>query len=222
MVDFSEKFQQNLQENKPSRKIVRWLKDGLLLEHLPELARCKTVNQNPKYHQDDVFTHCVKTCDHTPPNLNLRWAGLLHDIGKYEAYSSAELCGLEWPVIVPCKFECSEQITHATFYRHEVYSVKLAKGVLLRFGVKLSDFRIILNLIAGHMYNYTNQWTDKAFKKFIRTSGLTYTQLKDWESFPLFQLRRADRLSRGLKPVTKKQLQFIDRLRDYFEANQIF
>jgi hypothetical protein len=67
------------------------------------------------------------------------------------------------------------------------------------------------------MYNYTSDWSDKAVGRFIRNVELTREDLENWQEFPVFRLRLADRISRGLEPVTQKQLDFIERLKEYFK-----
>lgn len=63
----------------------------------------------------------------------------------------------------------------------------------------------------------TSEWSDKAMGRFVRNTGLTKEDLEDWQQFPVFSLRLADRISRGLEPVTPKQLDFIERLKEYFQ-----
>jgi tRNA nucleotidyltransferase (CCA-adding enzyme) len=39
-------------------------------------------DQHSPHHAYDVFTHIAHVVENTPPQLTLRWAALLHDIGK--------------------------------------------------------------------------------------------------------------------------------------------
>lgn len=56
--------------------------DEILAVIFPELDALRGCHQN-KYHQEgDVFNHTLMVLENTPPDLNLRWAALLHDIGK--------------------------------------------------------------------------------------------------------------------------------------------
>ena len=55
---------------------------GLLELWMPELARTRGVPQN-RYHAYDVYLHSLYTCDAAPADKpRVRWAALLHDIGK--------------------------------------------------------------------------------------------------------------------------------------------
>jgi hypothetical protein len=177
------------------------LKEGWLDKYLKPLAKCDGVVQDTRYHRDNVFTHCIKTCDQTPAQLSLRWAGLLHDVGKYKAFNQPNGNG------------------KVTFYRHELFSRDIAERVMRKYSTDVELQKEVVALVAGHMYYYTSEWSDHAVRKFIKLNQLTLTQLNNWEAIPLFQLRVADRLSRNLKPITRKQLDFISRLRSYLEAN---
>ena len=55
-------------------------------------------------------------------------------------------------------------------------------------------------LVRNHMFHYTDEWTDKAIRRFIRR--VNHDQLKD-----LIQLRLADRKGSGKKTSFPKALQ---------------
>src|ERR1700682_344063 len=54
---------------------------GLLEVVLPELAACKGVVQGG-FHTHDVFGHTLLAVGFTPPDLLVRLAALVHDVGK--------------------------------------------------------------------------------------------------------------------------------------------
>jgi tRNA nucleotidyltransferase (CCA-adding enzyme) len=224
---FKELFHYNLLSERPSTQILEWQQEGLLGEYLSELDRCVEITQDPKFHKYTVFEHCLETCDHTPPVLTLRWAGLLHDTGKALTQGQHLLCRRQQvnklPVQncpwknKPCYPACKHAIRRITFYKHELASLKVARQVLKRFDVTGLDYKLIMDLIAMHMYNFSSDWTDKATRRFIERSGITMADLNNPDEFPLFRLRIADRLGRGLIPVTQRQRDFETRLKDYFE-----
>ena len=49
---------------------------------LPELTPMRGLDQKSPYHIYDVMEHTARVVEGTEPNLLLRWAALLHDIGK--------------------------------------------------------------------------------------------------------------------------------------------
>lgn len=66
---------------------------GILKILLPEVQKMKGVAQPYKYHQEgDVWTHAMHSLASLPEesSLALRWATLLHDIGKPETFSVKE------------------------------------------------------------------------------------------------------------------------------------
>lgn len=178
-------------------KGLRFLEEaGVLAVVLPELSACVGVEQNKKYHIDDVFTHCIKVCSLTDYNLALKWAGLLHDIGKKEAYNKKENGSI-------------------TFHKHEVYSAKLAEKVLNRLCPGQPFVEEACSLVALHMYYYSSAWTDKAIRRFLVKTKINKKDCKRMGDVPLFKLRCADRASRGLQQITPKQQAFELRLKKF-------
>jgi len=184
---------------KPSRHLKLLNRLHLLHHVIPELAVCVGVKQDTKYHKYDVFTHCVYTCDHTEPNLALRLAGLLHDVGKPE---TRKVIG-----------------DRVTFHKHEMVSVKKAKAFLNRLKYDGRTKEDVLNLVRLHMYHYTREYTDGAIRRFIKKAGINKDNVNDLGNIPLFKLRAAERLGNGRKtdPVTPRQLDFEKRIKEIFE-----
>ncbi|WP_434509575.1 CCA tRNA nucleotidyltransferase [Desulfitobacterium sp. AusDCA] len=66
---------------------VRLLDDiGYWQAYLPEFARLKGLVQN-QYHSKDAWEHTLHVVRNTPPKILLRFAGLFHDLGKWETAS---------------------------------------------------------------------------------------------------------------------------------------
>lgn len=53
---------------------------------IPEVIPCITCPQTTKYHIYDVWEHICHTVDATPARRTVRWAAMLHDIGKPETH----------------------------------------------------------------------------------------------------------------------------------------
>lgn len=72
---------------------------------LPELAVQIGYDQRSPYHELDLWQHTLKTVQLSPPELHVRWAALLHDIGKpyvqitnsrgYSNYTHHDVIGAE-------------------------------------------------------------------------------------------------------------------------------
>lgn len=62
---------------------LHFLADTHLLRYmLPELAIQVDYNQDSPYHELSLLDHTIKTVQLTASSLHLRWAALLHDVGK--------------------------------------------------------------------------------------------------------------------------------------------
>lgn len=62
----------------------------ILAHILPELAPTVGFQQHSPHHAYDVFTHTAHVTGAAAPELSLRWAALLHDIGKVPCFSQDE------------------------------------------------------------------------------------------------------------------------------------
>lgn len=160
---------------RPSGAFRRLLELGALDMVLPELARGAGVTQN-EYHPDDVFEHSIKTCDAAPrSNLAVRWAALLHDVGKVEKKQVVEDRKLGERVV---------------FYGHQAVSASEAVNVLRKLRYHNALVKKVETLVEHHMFNYEAEWKDSTIRRFIRKVG--EANLED-----LFLLREADLRSRG-------------------------
>jgi poly(A) polymerase/tRNA nucleotidyltransferase (CCA-adding enzyme) len=193
---------------KPSR-YLKIMHDSHLMNHIiPELSICAGIAQNKKYHKYDVFNHCLVACDSIDPDLILRLAALLHDIGK-----------------APTREEITKNgKRRVTFYNHEVVGSKIAKKILRRLKFDKDVIHSVSELVYGHMYNYEPIWTDAAVRRFIRKSHLTNIDIEKIHQLPLFLIRKADRAANGLglSEVSGRQYDLENRIkRIYAEFNAL-
>lgn len=143
---------------------------GLLEIWLPELDRCVAVPQN-RFHAYDVYRHSLFTCDAAPAGKPaVRWAALLHDIGKPDTREEREGEG--------------------TFYGHAELGAGLADRLLERLRLPASDRSAIVHLVREHMFDYRPEWSDAALRRWLRRVGPE--RVAD-----LFDLRIADALGNG-------------------------
>jgi len=107
-------------------------KSGLLDILLPELARLKNMEQCPEYHHKDVYEHSLMVyANIKSDNKLLRFAALLHDIGKFETRT------------------LTDGIYH--FLQHEVVGADLAREICKRFHMSNDDTEYVTSLIFNHM-----------------------------------------------------------------------
>lgn len=139
---------------------------GILDAILPELAAGVDVEQRGE-HLFDVFEHSLVACDRAPADkLEVRLAALLHDIGKPAALAH-------------------DTDGTRTFHGHEKISRDQAESLMRRLKYPNKVIQNVVHLIAHHMFNYTEQWSDAAVRRFLTRVGTD--SIED-----LFALRKAD------------------------------
>ena len=138
---------------------------GLAEVVMPELLPLRGTSQDDRRHKD-VFGHTLKVVENVPATSLLRWAALLHDIGK------------------PKTKTVQDGKVH--FFRHETVGARMARRILRRLRCDRDSSERIQRLVAEHLRPnlYTPDWTDGAVRRFLReTEGITDD---------LFALSRAD------------------------------
>lgn len=166
---------------KPSQGFFALQKTDILSWFLPELSSSLGVTQN-RFHKYDVFHHLVFSCDSIQrPELHLRLAGLLHDIGKVKTRRLTK-----WGDV--------------TFHNHEVVGAKMVRKILSRFGFDSDLIERVSFLVRNHMFHYTRHWNDRTVRRF-----LTRVPIKDLPD--LIELRMADRQGNGKNQIIPLQIQ---------------
>jgi len=150
---------------------------GLTDEFLPELSSLK-LEQDPVHRHKDVFHHTLAVVERTEPELHLRLAALLHDIGK----PKTRRIGPEG----------------VSFHHHEVVGADMARDRLraLRFRNETVDAVSEVIRLHHRFHTYRLGWTDSAVRRYVRDAGPLLGTLND--------LVRADCTTRN--PQKAKQL----------------
>ncbi|HTZ50668.1 MAG TPA: HD domain-containing protein [Spirochaetia bacterium] len=152
----------------PSVGFALMKQSGILSVVLPELLEGDGVAQGP-LHCYDVLWHSLYACDAAPADsLVLRLAALLHDVGKPRTRGTA-------PDGRP------------TFHGHEKVSEEMTRAILERLRLPNAVIKDTAHLVAQHMFNYQEEWSDAAVRRLVSRVG--EGSIKD-----LLALRRADQL----------------------------
>ncbi len=146
--------------SKPSRGLYLLYQCGLLQHILPELTALSVVEDANGIGHKNNFGHSLQVlenvCAHTD-NLWLRWAALLHDVGK-----------------TPTKRFDHEQKTW-TFYGHEFVGAKMVGQIFRRLRLPLdSQLDYVQKLVSLHMRPMSlnkDEVTDSAVRRLIFDAG---------------------------------------------------
>ena len=99
---------------------------------IPELEACMGFAQHNPHHIHDVYGHTAHVVARVSPDLTLRWAALLHDVGKPRTFSL-------------------DETGRGHFYGHAKESASLADGILLRLKAPTALRQQVVQLIEQHM-----------------------------------------------------------------------
>ena len=104
---------------------------GITKVILPEFDRMMETEQHNPYHQLSVGEHTLAVMQNTPPERYLRWAALLHDVGKPDT-----------------KTVDSDGNTH--FRHHCSVGAEMARGILIDYRWDNDTIRIVTRMIRWH------------------------------------------------------------------------
>jgi poly(A) polymerase len=151
---------------------LQWMHDaGLLAVLLPELEATVDFSQEAGRRHKDVWDHTKQVVRQAVPKPAVRWAALLHDIGK-----------------VPTRVLLPDG--RVTFHRHAEVGARMWDPIGRRLAFDKPDRQKIRFLILHHLRAnaYEPTWTDAAVRRFDHEMGETLDELLD--------LSRADVTSR--------------------------
>lgn len=185
---FRDEFEKILFSPVPSVGLRLMEETGVLKIFIPELSECRGVTQKDArgFHNFDVLDHCISACDGAPKeNLTVRYAALFHDIGKKDTREVVFKSDPQNP---------NNKVKIIHFFRHEIYSEKIARKILTR--IKLSNAAVnqICHLVLEHMFHYESSWSDASVRRFIVKVGRE--NIDD-----LFALRLADSFGKDGNPI---------------------
>ena len=142
----------------------------ILTRVIPELAPTMGFEQHNPHHIFDVYTHIAHVTGNTTADLALRWAALLHDIGKPATLTF-------------------DEAGQGHFYGHAEVSAQMADEILLRLKAPNALREEVVFLVKRHMLNRV---TDrKQMRRRLSKWGADRTK-------KLLALLRADSCSKGV------------------------
>lgn len=166
----------------PGAALALAAETGLAGEFLPELPALR-LEQDPIHRHKDVFGHTlavlekVTVADAAEPDLALRLAALLHDVGKPKTRQ-----------IGP---------KGVSFHHHEVVGANMTEARLreLRYPARLIEEVRELVYLHLRFHTYRLGWTDKAIRRYVRDAGALLGKLNT--------LVRADCTTRNVERARK-------------------
>ena len=113
-----------------ARDLIRFA--PVLCQVIPELAPLIGYDQKNRHHMHDLYTHTALVVEHSPADLALRWAALLHDVGKIQTMAMGE-------------------DGQAHYHGHAAASADMADVILRRLKAPTALRERVVTLIAKHM-----------------------------------------------------------------------
>ena len=184
----------------PRIGITLLVETGLANYFLPEVPKLK-LEIDEHHHHKDVYEHSLTVLEKAigleqrlgGPNLTLRLAALLHDIGKPKTKQLIPGGGV-------------------SFHHHEVVGARMCKERLkkLRFDNQLVNDVSKLTFLHLRFHGYgLGEWTDSAVRRYVRDAGALLTHLH--------LLTRADCTTRN-KQKADGLAKIYDQLEDRIEV----
>ncbi|MEZ4470292.1 MAG: HD domain-containing protein [bacterium] len=166
---------------RPSAALALIERVGLLCLVLPEVAALVDFHRSSKHHHKDVWAHTRQVVMQAVPRETVRWAALLHDIGKTHTRSFSE-----------------DRQVH--FLLHDELGAQMCEGVAARLRFPAALAARVERLVRLHLRAnlYDPAWSDAAIRRFAAEAG---PELEE-----LLLLSRADVTSK--RPGRRRQAMF--------------
>ena len=181
-----DEFSKMLMSERPRVGISILVETGLADIVLPEIPKLK-LEIDEHHHHKDVYEHSITVLEQAialedrlgGPNLIIRLAALLHDIGKPKTRALIAGGGV-------------------SFHHHEIVGARLAKSRLKSLRFDGQTIEQVETLVALHLrfHGYGDgEWTDSAVRRYVRDAGDLLVHLH--------VLTRADCTTRNLKKAER-------------------
>jgi poly(A) polymerase len=182
----------------PSAGIDLLVRTGAADVFLPEVPRLR-LEVDEHHRHKDVYWHSLTVLDQAialegryglEPDLRLRLAALLHDIGKPKTRS-----------LLPDG--------RVAFHHHDIVGAKLARNRLRQLRLPTGVTEDVAKLIALHLRFHgfsTGQWTDSAVRRYVTDAGPLLTRLHALTRADCTTRNKAkaERLARGYDALERR------------------
>lgn len=189
---------------KPSKGFALMEKTGLLEKIIPELTALKGIEEIEGQRHKDNFWHTLEVVDNISEHtekLWLRWAALMHDVGKAPTKKFVE--GTGW-----------------TFHGHEFLGSKMVKGIFKRLKLPLgSDMKYVQKMVrlsSRPIALISDDASDSALRRLLFDAG------EDLED--LFTLCKADITTKNASKQRKfkKNFEYVaKKIKEVEEKDQV-
>jgi tRNA nucleotidyltransferase (CCA-adding enzyme) len=114
-------------------KLITAYEVGITKVVLPEFDRMMECPQNTPYHMYNVGEHTIKVMENVPNNKKMRWAALLHDVGKPDTMTYDKK---------------DPQRVH--FYGHAKKGSQMVPGIMRRLKMDNKTIKLVTRLVECH------------------------------------------------------------------------
>ena len=151
----------------------------IITQVIPELKATVGFDQHSPHHKYDLYTHIAQVVDRVPGDLPLRWAALLHDVGKIPTFTR-------------------DETGRGHFYGHAQAGAEMADAILRRLKAPTALRQQTVLLIEQHMTRLMPE--KRLLKRYLGRWGRETVE-------QLLYLQQADMGSKGV-PGEEEQEQF--------------
>ncbi len=211
-----------LQTDDPSRGIRILVESGLIDEFMPEVSALQ-LEVDEHHHHKDVYEHSLtvlrQAIQHekerfpdAEPNIALRLAALLHDVGKPRTRKLEPNGGV-------------------TFHHHDVVGSRMVKKRLQALRFDNDTTAAVAKLVELHLrfFGYAEgAWTDSAVRRYVRDAGSLLAELHILTRADVTtrNKKKAARLARAYDDIENRidelaAQEELDSLRPELDGNQI-
>ena len=163
----------------------------IITQVIPELKATVGFDQHSPHHRYDLYTHIAQVVDRVPGDLPLRWAALLHDVGKIPTFTR-------------------DETGRGHFYGHAQAGAEMADEILRRLKAPTALRQQAVLLIEQHMTRLMPE--KRLLKRYLGRWGRETVE-------QLLYLQQADMGSKGI-PGEEEQEAFETLWRLLKEAEQ--